>query len=329
MKLSISILFLCLTQWGFSQNMVTFSVDLSEYTGTYTAVNINGIFNNWCGACALMTDDNLDGIYELTVDMAAGQIEYKFTLDAWTEQEYFTPGTPCTITTGNFTNRVYQVSGDATLDTVCWESCSDCSAGPTSADVTFKIDMSTYTGAITVVNLNGTFNGWCGGCAAMVDDNADGIYEITVNLLTGPAEYKFTVDGWDFDETLTEGDPCTETTDGFTNRVINVTEETVLPAVCWESCEACVTGLWEQEAQATFSIFPNPTSGNFQIRTQIHPADLITMRVFNYTGSLVYSYDFNYGFPSSFDMNGLDMGLYLVEIQTQHAIGMQTMLISH
>jgi hypothetical protein len=163
----------------------------------------------------------------------------------------------------------------------------------------------------------------------MTDDDSDGIYEITVNLLTGPAEYKFTVDGWDFDEALTEGDPCTMTTDGFTNRVIDVTEETVLPAVCWESCAACVTGLWEQETQAKFNIFPNPTSGNFQIRTDIHPADLVTLRVFNYTGSLVYSYDFNYGVPPSFDMNGLDMGLYLVEIQTQYSVGVQTMVISH
>ncbi|MEN9334269.1 MAG: hypothetical protein RLY35_1449, partial [Bacteroidota bacterium] len=35
-------------------------------------------------------------------------------------------------------------------------------------NVTFRVDM-TNAPAFTVANVNGTFNNWCGGCAAMTD----------------------------------------------------------------------------------------------------------------------------------------------------------------
>ena len=328
MKTFSTFLFLCLSQWAFSQNMVTFSVDLSEYTGTYSEVNLNGTFNSWCGSCALMTDDNADGIYEITVDLPLGQIEYKFTLDGWTVDEQFTPGNPCTLTTGNFTNRVYNVTGTETLPVVCWESCSDCSSGPSSADVTFRIDMSTYTGAIGVVNLNGTFNGWCGGCAVMLDDNGDNIYEITVNLLVGPAEYKYTVDGWDFDETLNEGDFCTLTTDGFTNRFVDVTEETVLPVVCWESCNACgVTGLSESEI-TSFSVYPNPTEGIFQFNSDIRLSELQMIKVYSSTGQLAFTQELKSGNTGMINLSHLSAGFYMVELQSERGVVIQSLTIA-
>ena len=36
--------------------------------------------------------DNGDGIYAVTVDLPADTIEYKFTLDGWTNQENFAGG---------------------------------------------------------------------------------------------------------------------------------------------------------------------------------------------------------------------------------------------
>ena len=73
-----------------------------------------------------MSDDNGDGIYDVTVELGAGQIEYKFTVDGWTAQEEFAGGESCTLTTGPFTNRVYEVSEDLMLDVVCWNSCDAC-----------------------------------------------------------------------------------------------------------------------------------------------------------------------------------------------------------
>ena len=58
-----------------------FQVDMSEYTGSYSQVNLNGSFNGWCGH-AIMTDDDADGIYELAVELAADTIE---TSSPWTD----------------------------------------------------------------------------------------------------------------------------------------------------------------------------------------------------------------------------------------------------
>tara|TARA_R110002074_G_scaffold392616_1_gene578308 strand:+ start:370 stop:540 length:171 start_codon:yes stop_codon:yes gene_type:complete len=47
-------------------------------------------------------------------------------------------------------------------------------------NVTFVVDMNQFGGSFSIVNLNGTFNGWCGSCDTMTDVNNDGVYEITM-----------------------------------------------------------------------------------------------------------------------------------------------------
>ncbi|MGB0977792.1 MAG: T9SS type A sorting domain-containing protein [Croceimicrobium sp.] len=105
--------------------------------------------------------------------------------------------------------------------------------------VTFKVDMNDYTGSFTTVNLNGTFNGWCGGCNAMSDSDGDGVWEVLLPLTADTIEYKFTLDGWTNQENFAGGEPCTVTNFGFTNRELIFTDDTVLPVVCYNSCNAC------------------------------------------------------------------------------------------
>ena len=110
-----------------SSGRIRFRVDMNGYAGpTFTTVNLNGAFNGWCGSCATMTDANQDSIYELDLDLPLSTVEYKFTLDGWGQQENLLSGSPCTQTTSTFTNRSYLVTGNDTLDAVCWESCSPC-----------------------------------------------------------------------------------------------------------------------------------------------------------------------------------------------------------
>jgi len=63
-------------------------------------------------------------------------------------------------------------------------SCAD-----TISDITFKVDMSQYAGSQSgspyTVNLNGNFNGWCGGCNPMTDADGDSVWEITLPLNIG------------------------------------------------------------------------------------------------------------------------------------------------
>jgi hypothetical protein len=147
---------LLLVSFGFAQaqtDTVTFQVDLNNYTGSFTTANLNGTFNAWCGACNPMTDANSDGIWEVTLPVAVGAIEYKFTLDGWTAQETLTSGTPCTVTNGGFTNRSYTVAGNATLPVVCWDQCTVCSAAPVLTQVDLPITFDDTTVAYTTVSF--------------------------------------------------------------------------------------------------------------------------------------------------------------------------------
>ena len=114
--------------------------------------------------------------------------------------------------------------------------------------VTFQLDLRNQTSiSYTTPELNGTFNGWCGNCAPMTDANNDSIWEITVPILEGSGpvsgvpgwEYKFSADNWNIQENLFSGDACTYSASGFTNRYLNVTQDTILDPVCWESCVDC------------------------------------------------------------------------------------------
>lgn len=304
---------------SYAQNDVTFSVDMNDYTGDFTEIQLNGTFNAWCGSCNPMTDDDADGVWEVTLSLPAGDIEYKYTFDNWTGQESLTEGSECTLTTDGFTNRFLNVSEAVTLPVVCWESCVECTGTAISGDVTFQVDMDGYTGDYTTVNLNGGFNGWCGACAEMTDDDGDNVYELTVNISAGTIEYKFTVDGWTDQEMFTEGDACTSTIDGFTNRTLVVEGDVVLDAVCWNSCEACgVVGIEEENWVQDFSISPNPSNGIFQLNGVLTNTTSAFVRVMDIQGKIVYqSRVTNDNLNDKIDLSEMENGVYYITVASE------------
>lgn len=245
----------CLFSFGVKAQNVTFQVDMNQYGGAFTTPEVNGTFNGWCGSCNAMSDANNDGIWDVTLPLSQGQIEYKFSHDGWAGQESLTPNTPCVLTTGGFTNRVLQITGDTILPPVCWESCAACVP---PSNVTFQVDMNQYGGAFTTPEVNGTFNGWCGNCNAMTDANNDGIWEVTLPLTQSSIEYKFSHDAWAGQESLDTSLACVLTTGANTNRFIQINGDTVLPAVCWESCNECV-----DTSNVTFRVDMSEYTGSF------------------------------------------------------------------
>ena len=105
---------------------VTFAVDMSQVGFTYTAPEVNGSFNNWCGNCAPMSDADGDNIWTLTIALPVGVHSYKFSYDNWAGQEELIPGSPCTLTESGFTNRTIDLTDTAVLPNVCWGSCEAC-----------------------------------------------------------------------------------------------------------------------------------------------------------------------------------------------------------
>lgn len=132
-----------------------------------------------------------------------------------------------------------------------------------SANVTFQVDMNEQI-VLGPMYLTGThIDGWCGTCVEMTDADGDGIYVATVNLDVGNHEYKFNNGGWEGTEYFAPNEgPCTQTTvDGpntFVNRLfsLDLAVDTVLPAVCFESCFVCASAVVFHED------FSNGFSGN-------------------------------------------------------------------
>jgi len=144
-------------------------------------------------------------------------------------------------------------------------------------NITFKVDMSTYTGTIANgVYLNGSFNSWCGTCNPMTNAG-NGIWEVTLPLSEGPIQYKYTIDGWNAQEEFLGGESCVDTiNDGFFNRYFVVTADAMLPVVCFGSCVACATGSLIENEMA-ISISPNPTNEQFKVTSEfvINQVELI------------------------------------------------------
>lgn len=226
---------------------VTFNVDMTCAPSDFDNVFVTG---PWCGWCAndtynTMTDPDGDGIYSVEVADLAGTVEYKYAINGFADQENLVndmvDGATCAPITdfSGYANRTIEAGSVAndyygTCDGVCNDV-----PPPPGGTVTFNVDMAGYAGTYGTVNLNGSFNGWCGSCATMTDDDGDGVYTLDVELQGGTVEYKFTVDGWTDEEEFPEGTACTSTIDGYTNRTLDVTGDAVLPTVCWNECGGC------------------------------------------------------------------------------------------
>jgi hypothetical protein len=263
-----------------------------------------------------------------------GEIRYKFTVNATTPDEYYETlleGAPCTFSEFGFTNRILIIeSEDITMETVCFEACVTCDDILPSYDVIFRVDMSEYTGpTFSSVEVNGSFNNFCGLCALMFDDDMDDVYELTITLEEGTYEYLFTLDGFvTGQEVFEDGDPCTSTIDGFVNRTIDVTADTELVDVCWNSCAACdATSLSEFEQEA-FSIFPNPTNGEVQLNLASELSNkngFVT--IYSLTGKMLYSIALQSIAGQRLELSWLGEGIYMIEVRSNEFRSIERLMI--
>ena len=125
-KLHLTFVAFCCALLGVAQSSgnITFSVDMSNYTSAYTEVSVSGDFNAWTSTPMINIGG---GIWETTVSIPGGDHEYLYTIDNWIDQEILDPASSCTITNEfGYVHRFYTVDGDASIPTVCWNSCDAC-----------------------------------------------------------------------------------------------------------------------------------------------------------------------------------------------------------
>jgi hypothetical protein len=434
MKKIYAYLMLCLPMLGYAQKDVTFIVDMRDTTlsTSYSGVYVNGDFNSWCGTCNPLSDPEGDSVWTVTLPLTSDSIEYKFTLDGWTQQEEYAPGTPGTKTTGIYTNRFAVLNGDTILsgkeynsayavpgqvymtfqvnmsytavdttgvwlaggtgfgtpgvnqmypigDSVysktlaadtgfysmftflssndqswgskenivgkpcaagqwsdrdmvgysatmglmsdfhyrtCFGECTTdgtCPVPATPVNVTFQSDRSNSP-SFTTAYISGTMNGWSGDANMMSDADGDGVYDVTLSLLPGSYEFKFTADNWavqeNFDPTTADS-VCTLTTGGFTNRFITIGQaDTTLDVQCWEECGPCAN-IGVEEFEADFSVKPNPASDLLIIENTTGARSTVVM--YNITGAKVLEQSFDA--EARLDVAAMPRGMYIVRVQ--------------
>ncbi len=108
-----------------------------------------------------------------------------------------------------------------------------------------QVDMTSNPGDSAFIR-GASFNGWAMPGIPMEDNDGDGIWEKTLNMVPGIYEYKYVggTAGAPIDEAL---DPvldsaCTLTTGIYTNRIVDVGPmDTIVPPNCFEDCGSCAT----------------------------------------------------------------------------------------
>lgn len=222
---------------------VTFQLDLNNSAISPMGPHIAGAFQGWDPGATALTDDNCDFIYEVTLDIAAGDYEFKFVNgNAWGSDETQIPAA-CTVAGGG--NRIISVTGDQVYGPVCFNDCAPCiSTMPISVPVTLRVDMSLET-VTDVVSVAGSFQAaaglgadWTPGAAPMTDPDGDHVYEVSFMVPPGCYAYKFiNGDAWGEDEgTIPAG--C----DVGGNREFRANDIGLdQTAICYKQCGACPT----------------------------------------------------------------------------------------
>ena len=312
--------FICLllTISLYAQQNITFSVDMNGVS--FTNVYVSGSFNGWSGTDNQLTQVGATTVYEVTLPLANGKHEYKFTTDDWAMQENFTEGDVCTVTTSGFTNRLLIVdNADQTLSTPDFDTCAESATNPGPHSVTLRVNMSGYANPFTTVNVNGQnragqgFGSWCGACIPM-NDLGSGIWEVTLSLEEYNYQFKFTVDGWTDQEGFTDGDPETHTDGGFTNRFIQVDGDKTKSFI-WNIPQSFALSN-ERFTNLELELFPNPTDDKWQIKAR----DVIeNIEIFNVLGKSVLRIEPNRR-DVSIDGEYMNTGMYIAKVSTANGI---------
>ncbi|UYZ59748.1 alpha-amylase family glycosyl hydrolase [Hymenobacter latericus] len=243
------ILFLLLLQGLWAQAVqLTFRVNMRGQTVAASGVHVAGNFqaaagfgSDWNPATTLLTDADNDQIYEVTVDVPAGQYLYKFVNgNSWSGAEQ--PGAACGVPDGaGNVNRQVSLGGTAyRVPAVPFGGCATL--------VQFQVNMRGQTVTRAGVHVVGNFQTLAGYSAnwdptsiPLTDNNGDGIYEAQVAL---PApmrfQYRF-VNG----ATLAGAEqvPAACGTDDGTGTLARVFEATAatntVPPACFGTCQDC------------------------------------------------------------------------------------------
>ncbi len=235
MKKIYSFLFaILIAGFALAQNNVTIQVDMTGQTVASAGVHVAGSFQGWDSAATALTQVGTTDIYEATVNMADGKIEYKFLNgDAWGTDESVPALSGIDPVAGNG-NRWSFISGDTTLPAIMFGM----DAPMSKSAMRLAVDMQKTGADSTGVFASGSFQAaagfasdWTQGITELWNTK-DSVYERIFYVAADTFEYKFNNgSGW---ETIPGG--CEVNGNRQVDAMMDVAQLN-----CYASCGPCPT----------------------------------------------------------------------------------------
>ena len=323
-------------------------------------VYVNGGFNNWTEVDEMFEDFELDGRYEVSVDIewVPGQeIEYKYRMiagdgrsmpnDGWEGRE-----NRIIDFTGEDISLEYRFFDDITLDDILSRD----------VDITFRIDMNNATDVDDTTQIEFETL-WIAGSTPplfwiwdhmdddrdhleLLDDNGDGIYEVTITIPEGQSrriEYKYAIDL--HGETLPSKPYAFgyQESDFAENRVIEIPPGTfslIVDDPTWgewdRDWEDIITNVDQIDSNVpyVFSLdqnYPNPFNPATTIQYSIPKAEKVVLTIYNVLGqqvaTLVNEVQNPGTYQATFDAAHLASGVYIYRIQAGDFVESKRMML--
>jgi len=198
------------------------------------------------------------------------------------------------------------------------------SGAPTEAPATFNVDMNAHiaNGEFNVgsdfVDVAGSFNDWTGS-AQMTDEDGDGIYSISVDVLTigSKIEYKYRINGsWDTSEFPLGGD----------NRVYTIRYWNIIDNV-YNGGEI-TNGVNDLDLVETFNVYPNPTIGDITVHVGMSQVGDIAISMMDIQGHVVYQKEISSVIShTELIENNFAKGIYFLTINNGRNVKVQKVIV--
>ena len=160
--------------------------------GGVQSVSVAGTFNNWDVKASPMVDPEKDGVWETSLDLPAGRIEYKFVVNG---TEWLTDEDAAEFVNDPYGGRNSVLTlKDQPVIAGHGTNVAKLQAAGTPAGlhrVPFEFHPKVQGAK---VSLAGTFNNWTVGKVFLTGPDAAGVYRTTLLLPVGAYQYKFVVD---------------------------------------------------------------------------------------------------------------------------------------
>jgi hypothetical protein len=312
----------CTENTGGDDPMVTFKLNMSQYTGSFTNVYVSGTFNNWSGDALQMTNMGND-MYEASVNIPLGAHEFKFTLDNWANQESFTPTNSCTVSTVDgadiFTNRRLLVTADANYGPVCFNSCYNCGD---AVNITYNLGLGDLpVGGGGVFLAGGLEFGAPGGFYKMTPTGSNNMHTITIQRQKGFGGYYTYTNGACADFSCKEnigGQPCAFP-NNFNDRFLNAVMQDTVLMQCFGQCETttnCTSSTNNLTNNSNLTVYPVPTDNIIRWSLESGLQATTELQIVDLTGRILLSQSLPAATSQgTVSLSTLPQGVYILQVK--------------